>query len=186
MAGLRLMEVHSRFSPLSPFLFLLVTQVMALHIKKAKFEGIRVFERVLKLCQLADDTTIFLKNDSEIVKAINCIKKFSSVSDLKMNINKSVLFPLKECNLTDLHGIPIKHTFTYLGVVIHKDEHVRSVLNFKTIIDKTKTRFNIWLQRDLSLNGRVLLSKAEGISRSVYVSLALDMPSNVCKDFDKM
>jgi len=53
--------------------------------------------------------TIFLKNDSEI-KAINCIKEFSSVSGLKMNINKSLLFPLKECNLTELHGIPIKHT----------------------------------------------------------------------------
>lgn len=173
-------------SPLSPFLFLLVTQIMALHIKKAEFEGINIFGRIFKLSQLADDTTIFLKNDLEISKAINCITEFSSVSGLKMNVNKSVLFPIKTCSLTELHGIPVKHIVTYLGVIINKDKNERSVLNFQPIINKTKTRFNIWLQRDLSLNGRVLLSKAEGISRSVYVSLALDMPSKVYKELDKL
>lgn len=79
---------------------------MALHIKKTEFWGIRVF----KLYQLADDNTIFLKNDSEIIETVNCIEKFSSVSGLKMNINKSALFPLKACNWTE----QIKHTFTYL------------------------------------------------------------------------
>ncbi len=32
---------------------------------------------------------------------------------------------------------------------------------------------NSWLQRDLSLYGRVLLSKAEGLSHFVYPSLSL-------------
>ncbi len=36
--------------------------------------------------------------------------------------------------------------------------------------------------RDLSLLGRILLSKAEGMSRSVYVS----MPKNIVKDLDKI
>ena len=44
----------------------------------------------------------------------------------------------------------------------------------------------MWLQRDLSIQGRVLLSKAEGISRSVYVSLSLDFPPKVIKQLDKM
>ncbi len=37
---------------------------------------------------------------------------------------------------------------------------------------KTKQLFNIWLQRDLSLYGRVLLSKVEGLSHFVYSALS--------------
>lgn len=40
--------------------------------------------------------------------------------------------------------------------------------------------------RDLSLNGRVLLSKAEGISRAVYLSLSMGMPASVYKKLDKI
>ncbi|KAI7791725.1 hypothetical protein IRJ41_005592 [Triplophysa rosa] len=62
---------------------------------------------------------------------------------------------------------------------------MRSDLNFDPIIKKSNNRFNMWLQRDLSLYGRVLSSKAEGISRSVYVSLSLDIPRNIVKKLDK-
>lgn len=40
--------------------------------------------------------------------------------------------------------------------------------------------------RDISSFGRVLLSKTEGISRSVYVSLSLNVPTNVIKQLDKI
>ncbi len=38
--------------------------------------------------------------------------------------------------------------------------------------------------RDLSLKGRILLSKAEGLSRLVYTAFALDVPQSVIKDVD--
>ncbi len=66
-----------------------------------------------------------------------------------------------------------------------QSEKMRNYLNFDTIIRKAKNRFNMWLQRDLPLQGRVFLSKAEGISRSVYVCLSLDLPSKVVKKLDK-
>ena len=77
--------------PLSPFLFLLVTQIMAIHLKKGNFQGIVALGRELKLSQLADDTTIFLANRHEVIKAISCIKEFYDVSGLRMNLSKSVL-----------------------------------------------------------------------------------------------
>ncbi len=70
---------------------------------------------------------------------------------------------------------------TYLGVIICKDEKMQSDLNFDPIIRKTNNRFNMWLKRDV-----VLLSKAEGISRSVYACLSLDLPSKVVKTLDKL
>jgi len=172
--------------PISPFLFLLATQIMALHIKTGHFQGIAAVGKTFKLCQFADDTALFLKDKNEIIKAVKCIKEFSDVSGLGMNMNKSVLFPLKECSLTNLCNIPIENQVTYLGVVICKNENLHNDLNFNPIINKTSKKLNAWLQRDLSILGRVLLSKAEGISRSVYVSLSLNITSKVTKQLDKM
>ena len=45
---------------------------------------------------------------------------------------------------------------------------------------------NHWLQRDLSLKGRVLLSKAEGISRLAYAAQSLHVSNTTCKSIDKM
>ncbi len=76
-------------------------------------------------------------------------------------------------------NIPVKLKLTYLGVIICNNEKQRSQFNFEPIIEKTKNKFNLWLMRDISIFGRVLLSKAEGISRSVYTSLSLDVPPKI-------
>ncbi len=61
--------------------------------KKYNFHGIRILEREIKCCQLADDTTIFVRDSSEVKNVIGCLNTFSLVSGL--NLNKCELFPLK-------------------------------------------------------------------------------------------
>lgn len=63
-----------------------------------------------------------------------------------------------------MKGIPVKNTVTYLGIVIDKndDDNEQCQSNFKPIIDQIRKKFNLWLLRDLSMNGRVLFSKAGG------------------------
>ncbi len=39
--------------------------------------------------------------------------------------------------------------------------------------------------RDLSLNGRVLLSKSEGLSRLVYTAMAIDIPKSIINEINK-
>lgn len=97
-----------------------------------------------------------------------------------MNLNKSVLFPIKNCDLLELDNIPVKNSLTYLGVVIDKNVNNCCNLNYDAITQQECKRLNMWLMRNLSLNGRVLLSKAEGISAS-----ALAMPPTECKNLDK-
>lgn len=48
------------------------------------------------------------------------------------------------------------------GLTITKDEKTRSILNFTPIIRILKKKQ--WFQRDLSLRGKVLITKAEGLS----------------------
>ncbi len=43
---------------------------------------------------------------------------------------------------------------------------------------------NSWLQRDLSLYGRVILSKAEGLSHFVYPSISLFVENKVAKEIN--
>ena len=54
------------------------------------------------------DSVIFLRDRNEVSKTVSCIEDVSLVSGLKMNISKSVLFPLKDCVLPEVYGIPIK------------------------------------------------------------------------------
>uniref|UniRef100_A0A8C6S964 Reverse transcriptase domain-containing protein n=1 Tax=Neogobius melanostomus TaxID=47308 RepID=A0A8C6S964_9GOBI len=160
--------------------------MMASHIKMSNFQGINAFDREFKISQLADDTAVFINNPTNVSIAVECINEFSEVSGLRMNLNKSVLLPLKNCDDLEIHGIPVKRTITYLGVVLNSNQILRCSLNFDPIINQITTKFNMWLMRDLSIYGRVLLSKAEGISRSVYISLSINMPQKVCTKLDKL
>lgn len=129
---------------------------------------------------------MFLKNSEQIPKAITLIKQFSKESGLSLNIQKCELLAIKSCNDSILYNIPVKTPLIYLGIVITKEVKDRSHLNFDPIIDKTRKRFNHWLQRDLSLNGRILLAKSEGISRLVDSAMALNVDPNISKTIDKM
>ena len=42
----------------------------------------------------------------------------------------------------------------------------------------------MWLLRDLSISGRILLSKSEGLSRLVYTAMVLDVPPKKVKQID--
>ena len=53
-------------------------------------------------------------------------------------------------------------------------------------MEKAKKRFNQWLQRDLSLKGRILLSEAEGISRLTNAAISLDLDKVMCKKIDQL
>ena len=172
--------------PISPYLFLLCTQILTTYVCNSTIQGISIAGRDIIISQLADDTTIFLKNASQIPVAIQVIKQFSEASGLCLNINKCELLPLKDCNIQTICNIPIKKEVTYLGIIITKDQKMRCPLNFSPIIKKTQNKLNQWLQRDLSLKGRVLLTKAEGISRLTYAALSLHLDSKICKDIDRM
>jgi len=53
-----------------------------------------------------------------------------------------------------------------------KNEEERCFINFNLISDKTEKALSM-AQRDLSLKGRVLLTKAEGLSRLTYADISL-------------
>lgn len=93
---------------------------------------------------------------------------------------------IKDCLKSSICDIPVKNELVYLGITITKDQQKRSSMNFNPIIQKTKKKLNQWLSRDLSLRGRVLLSKAEGISHLTYASLSLYIDDKLITEIDKL
>ncbi len=51
---------------------------------------------------------------------------------------------------------------------------------------KSKTILNSWLQRDLSVFGRILLSKMEALSRFIYPAYSLAIPTNMIKNINQI
>lgn len=172
--------------PTSPYLFLIVAQLLAVHIKSSTVKGISLIGKELIITQLADDTTLFLQNEHQISDAVEAVKEFSKASGLYLNLNKCELMAIKECSKSDIFNIPIRNEILYLGILVTKDQRRRISLNFNPIILKTQKKINQWLLRDLSLRGRVLITKAEGISRLTYAALALHLDNKLLKEIDKM
>ena len=83
-------------------------------------------------------------------------------------------------------NIPLKKSVKYLGIDVTKDMLTRQQLNFPPRLKKTKTIMNMWLQRDLSIFGRILLTKAEGISRLVYPALSLYVQDSTSKEINNI
>ena len=77
--------------PLSPYLFLLVEEILSLIIEKdTSIKGITIGSHTYKLTQFADDTTILLDgNTSSLKAALNILEVFGSLSGLIVNAEKT-------------------------------------------------------------------------------------------------
>jgi hypothetical protein len=80
--------------PLSALLFITVVEILANWIRNGK--QIRGFEiklnrsnHSIKISQLADDTTLFLKPKNDISIALNIMEIVGNLSGLKLNRNKT-------------------------------------------------------------------------------------------------
>ncbi len=137
----------------------------------------------MKISQLVDDTTLFLKDESQVSKALDLIYNCSCASGLNLNVSKCEIMPVHDLNNDSIENIPIKSTVKYLGIYITKNLLARQHLNFSSRIVKSKNIIDSRL-RDLTLYGRVILSKAEGLSHFVYPSLSLFVENKVAKEIN--
>lgn len=111
-------------------------------------------------------TVLFLSTKKILAQIFAKRLKIIHASGLSLNTNNCELLPLKTCNVPLISSIPVKDAVTYPGLTINKNQDTRSSLNFNPIVDKVQKRFCSWLQRDFE--GRILVSKAEGISHLIY------------------
>ncbi len=101
--------------PSSPFLFLLVAELLSIQIlNNQSILGLKIFDREIKISQLADDTALFLKDKSQVPTALDCVSKFTKSSGLKLNLHKLEFLFIHDSVDLFIENIPVKDSVKYL------------------------------------------------------------------------
>ena len=163
--------------PLSSILFVIAVEIMACRIRQDNnITGFQIKldnkTHSLKISQLADDTTLFLKSKQEVSLALNIIEIFGTLSGLKLNRSKTEgiwLGRLKHCrekfeNINWNKG-PIKSLGVYFGI----DKNECDKLNMEKILIKTEESLNSWKKKKTNYDRSNFNSKISYFAKS-YIS----------------
>lgn len=107
--------------------------------------------------------TLFLKNSNQNPTALQIISIFSKASGLQLNVDKCEILTLHDHPSQPLYNIEVKKEVKYLGICISKDKIVSKNVNILKNMERCKSILNRWLQRDISIFGRILLTKMESL-----------------------
>ena len=145
--------------PISALLFLLVAEVAAVLIRQSnEIHGIYVNECSISLCQLADDTTLFLSDTWSVKAALDIFENFYEYSGLKLNKSKTVAFVVQNNCIKPQDSWGIKWStepFKTLGIWFANDSEKMISLNTDAKLEVINSIINAWLPRKLTLKGKI-------------------------------
>ena len=180
---------------MSPILFNIVADMLALIIKRAKDDGqIRgvipnLLDDGLSILQYADDTIIFIDHDLEQAKNLKLlICAFEQLSGLKINFHKSEIFcygAAKEMQdiYTDIFGCNAgEYPFRYLGIPMHHRQLLNS--DWGKVEERFEKKLSSWKAKYLSYGGRLVLLNSVLNSLPMFMMSFFEIPKGVLKNLD--
>lgn len=172
--------------PLSPYLFILVVEILSLNIRDNKaIHGIRCGNKEIKLVQYADDTTGIFKNIKSAKEFLKAVELFSKCSGLKLNREKTEALWLGKDKSSHSKPLGISWPDTpikLLGLYIGHNMKDLEISNFKHKLTKIKKQFQSWIERDLSIVGRILIVKSLAISKFSFLFNLITFPQHIIKE----
>lgn len=181
--------------PMSPILFNIVADMLALLIKRAKTDGqVRgiiphLVDDGLSILQYADDTIIFLEHHLEQAKNMKLLLTvFEQVSGLKINFHKSEIFCYGaarefENEYIELFGCNAgEYPFRYLGIPMHH----RKLLNseWRKVEERFEKKLSCWKAKHLSYGGRLTLLNSVLSSLPMFMMSFFEIPKGVLTKLD--
>ena len=157
--------------PISGMLFNLAVELLAIQIRESEdIKGICVSNHRIKISQYADDATVFVRDEASIKAMVNVLTKYSEMSGLKLNVNKSKLMWIgsERRRTASVCGIPAVIRLKILGVYFSATEDCQ-MDNLEPILKSIKVTINMWQQRSLSIKGRITIAKSLLISKFIYI-----------------
>ena len=187
-------------SPLSPVLFLLISQVLTNKLERnTEIKGLKISGIDILISLFADDTDLFLKPTTQCVRAvIDELMSFGRYSGCKPNINKTKCIPLGATKrdvdflreLTDNHGENFTdNTFTALGITFNNFSSPRDIChqNYNSKLEKATTMVKTWSKRNLTLIGKCQIIKSILFAQFTYLIVPLLRPkNNIIKSIEKI
>jgi len=179
--------------PLSPYLFILCSEVLSGLCQKAQQNGdllgIRVSKGSPRLNHLlfADDTMFFCRSDITSCKNLMIIlKKYEQASGQMINKSKSAItFSTKTEEITKNQAMQVLGIQQvgglgkYLGLPELFGRKKKDMFNL--IIDRIRQRAKSWSSRFLSTAGKATMLKAVLAAMPTYTMSCFKLPSSLCK-----
>ena len=166
--------------PIFGMLFLLAVELLAIKIRNSdRIKGIQFDNVAIKMSQYCDDTTVFLQDEESVTELVKLLKKYGDVSGLELNVNKSKLLWLGSArNCTrDVAGIPAVQRLKILGLWFSATQNCEKD-NLDPAINSIISTINMWSQRDLSIKGRITVTKSLLIAKLIYILPCVNLSSN--------
>ena len=176
--------------PLSPLLYVLVSEVLAANIRcNTRISGLHIpgFPPLSPISQYADDTSLIVSSDDAIRAVFETYALFERASGSKLNQTKSKgLWLGGWCGRTDppvaLEWSSCK--IKVLGVFIGAGD--LDVDNWRPRIEAVDHVLKSWRSRCLSFRGKALVINALALSRVWYVASLVHMPAWVAKELSSL
>ena len=173
--------------PISALLFIIVAEIMSINIRNDdKIHGLLFGGHEQTLSQLADDTTLFLKDSNSLQEALNILEHFYRCSGLKLNKDKTEAIKLGIDNpeLTKFGIKWIKGPIKVLGIWIGKNLNELRQINFEEKLKKIRHLVNMWRLRHLIIKGKITLLRSQAMPHILYTASVLFIQDEVAKELD--
>ena len=184
--------------PVSPLLFLLVVEIMAIKIRNNKdITGIALSKnnirlQIIKILQYCDDTTLLVKDEKELAAAIKDIDEFKIISGLELNKTKSFgMWIGKSKGNTNTPGeiswVKPGELIKILGIYFSSMKEASDIdKNWIYRIEKIKAIMRQWQKRESSVLGKIIICKTFLLSQISYVIQSLSLPEKVLTEIDTL
>ena len=159
--------------PLSAYLFILVFEVLAIHIRSNQnIKGISVGNIETKVTIFADDLTAFLKDKSSYDSLVSSLALFKKCSGLNVNVDKTGAYWLGKDHKSPPAKLPsvkkVNKPIKILGIYFTYDEELKIKLNYEHVIHANEKTLNLWKWRDLTVFGQVQIIKTFVVPKISY------------------
>ena len=139
---------------------------LAIKIRNSSIKGIELpklkgLHINIKCRQLADDTSLFLKDENHINSASNVIEEFYCFSGLKLNSHKTKLMKIGRIIQDDTDTpFEIVDKIKILAVVFENGKRAIDIdENWTGRIEKLTRIIQFWNKRDLSIMAKIVIVK---------------------------
>ncbi|CAJ2659660.1 unnamed protein product [Trifolium pratense] len=184
--------------PLSPYLFIMVTEGLTSLIKKAvasgDLHGVKICSGAPMVSHLlfADDCFIFCRSNlSETRKIMEILKIYEDASGQEINLSKSEVFFSRNISqaaqedLSNLMGVRhVLGTGTYLGMPCMVGRSKKAT--FAYIKDRIWRKINSWRSRHLSKAGKEVMIKSVLQAIPAYIMSIYIIPDTTMNEIERM
>ncbi|XP_052173286.1 uncharacterized protein LOC127788729 [Diospyros lotus] len=182
--------------PLSPYLFVLVMQVLhgivAYHSHADDFRFHWKCDRLdIAMLSFADDLMLFSNGDQDSVRILKqCLDRFADMSGLAANPTKSFCFVC--CGDPDLSAALVRESgfrkgslpICYLGIPLISKQLTYN--DCRPILDRVRSKVVSWRGRLLSFAGRLQLVQSVLSTIHVYWASIFVLPKKVLKEVERV